>query len=225
MTLSKIFLCSSIASIVGGVTGFIIGRKTSKLLVEQNDIHIKELTEDLELYQELNERLSLDVETMEDSLGLYVSRYGNLDASTDLEVPDELPEIPSYTTAYRTVNAKPELEKLVRQYNQGILQPEEDIPPTEHRSEEPYEISESEVDSEIFEIIQLEYYPVDTVLTDDRGSKISCPILVTGELLWRSLPTNDNSSVFVRHDSRYVIYEILINHGLSYYRDICGEGE
>ena len=91
---------------------------------------------------------------------------------------------------------------------------------------DPYEISEEEYEEKLTKINSesLMYYTVDRVLADENDEVVKNPISLVGAPLFEYLgiATMDTERVYVHNDMANTNFEIVIEHGISYRRDVLG---
>ena len=91
----------------------------------------------------------------------------------------------------------------------------------------PFAISEEDFDilGEETSTACLRFYQKDEVLTDEDDIILDDPEEAIGAEVIEALSDTDEDMMFVQNDMHGVIYEIAVEHGLSYHYDVLGEEE
>lgn len=99
----------------------------------------------------------------------------------------------------------------------------EDDPPLR----DPFEISESDYDGICGEMSteELRFYQLDGTLTDMDDVVLEDPYAAIGADLFNMLTETEKDLVYIQNDAHGLLYEITVEHGMSYHHDILGEGE
>jgi len=68
----------------------------------------------------------------------------------------------------------------------------------------------------------LTYYQSDGVLVDDHNDKVENELRVVGKEFMEKVADTDEDYLYVSNDIEDKMYEIIVNHNESFYRDILG---
>lgn len=107
---------------------------------------------------------------------------------------------------------KPQIEKLMEKYR--VMEEE-----TEEENQDPFLIEDYEygIDSET---ASFSYYPEDNVFVDDRDEILRVPEFLFGEKALEEIQGTEANAVYIHNPKLGTDYEVTIEHGLSYSRDI-----
>lgn len=183
-----------IFSIACAVIGFVAGVAIGGRLSDKE--YARELTRQKEIVQQLEEDHKIDIQKREK------------------EADRSYQEL-SY--AFR--------DKDFENHFSERVSPSDDDPET---SEQPYEISESEFerDFQICDSTSINYYVEDEVFTDEKENRISDPEEILGQKavrMFNEMTIDDfRQVVYIRSPVSDMVYEIIVENEISYYRDVLG---
>lgn len=89
----------------------------------------------------------------------------------------------------------------------------------------PFQLGEEGLDLENATTTTITYYQQDGVLTDERFDPIEEPEDIVGEFVWKKLPQELSDVIYIQNDRLDCIYEVLIEHGLSYHEEFFYKDE
>ena len=100
--------------------------------------------------------------------------------------------------------------------------PEDDIP-----LRDPFELSSEDFDIICGEIAteELRFYQLDEVLTDVDDVMLDDPYEAVGDDMLDFLAQTKKDVIYIQNDALSTVYEITVEHNLSYHHDILGEEE
>lgn len=193
-----------IAAFIGGV---FVG------VVAANAMAGKEYREALKRAENRNERLSRRIDELSNKNEKLVD---TMDKQVSTSLSNSLEGV-------RTLS--PDYLRLSRKYKDPDFDEhfgEHDHPRDDDEVRPPFRMNEDEAETSLSDKTMISYYPEDDVLVDENGTPIEDPSDICGNVL-SELRFIKEDEVFIQNDPYDTIYVILIQHGMSYHKDILGE--